>query len=69
MWRVFVELCVVLGAVGGLGLKVTQHLVQRRVARHRGSPDYEHTKQLLRENEEMDEMLRKMRGEDERPDR
>ena len=69
MWRVFVELCVVLGAVGGLGLKVTQYVVQRRVDRHRGSPDYEHTKQLMRENEEMDEMLRKMRGDHEPPQR
>ena len=65
MWRVIVELCVVLGAVGGLGLKITQFVVARKLEEReaKGSPDYEHVKQLERENKELDEMLERIRGE------
>lgn len=67
MWRVLVELSVVLGAVGGLGLRITQYVVDRKVKRHlesrTPSADYEHVKQLEEENKELDEMLTRIRGE------
>ena len=60
--RLLVDLSILVSAVGGIGWKVMRFWVQKKVARHLPpSPDYEHIKQLEKENEEIDAAMERMR--------
>jgi hypothetical protein len=59
--RLLVDLSILFSAVGGIGWKVMRFWVQKKVARQLPpSPDYEHIKQLERENEEIDAAMERM---------
>jgi hypothetical protein len=56
--RLAIELIVALNAVGAFGTWIARHFVQRRRV-----SNLDHVRQLERENKEMDEVLRRLKGE------